>query len=332
MGLLDRLFGRRTNTLLAQAGDGAEHIPDSPYSTALSEIGVKPGDTVHMVCPTCAASFVLELPATNAARTLSVFDGKASVTCANHCFADSTLVDFNPRPLKVTPVGWFENRHCTRYWTDAPASRCPVCGIENYRETLNRVVDEIDRLPASADQPSLVNLTKDLVATFDGVMRAMVHGHAVNLRDAQSQVTEVEIAGRPVLTTSADLAETISRWPGTVSFQNLGGARKNLIEGTCTCAPQHRGPQVSSCSTGTDIETWVTSTLGADAWRDAGRVFQKRHLYQHGLGAADAKYIAATGDHEFRVGQLVAVRRDELQVSAHACAVVAKRFFGLFLS
>lgn len=332
MGLFDRLFGGRPNSSLTRTGVDAEQIPDSPYSTALSGIGVKPGDTVHMVCPTCAASFVLELPATNAARTPSVFDGKVSVTCANHCFADSTLADFDPRPLKATPVGWFENRHCTRYWTDTPASRCPVCGIENYRETLNRVVGEIDRLPTSADQPSLVNLAKDLVATFDGVMRAMVQGHAANLRDALSQVTEAEIAGRPVLTTSADLAETISRWPGTISFQNLGGARKNLIEGTCTCAPQHRGQQVSSCPTGTDIETWVNGQLGADAWRDVGRVFQKRHLYQHGLGAADAKYLAATGDHEFRVGQLVAVRRDELQVSAHACSVIAKHFFGLYLS
>jgi len=160
----------------------------------------------------------------------------------------------------------------------------------------------------------------------------MVHGHAVNMRDALSQVTEAEVAAQPVLTKSEDLAEMISRWPDTISFQNLGGARKNLIEGTCTCVPQHRGQQVSFCPTGTDIETWVTAELGADAWRDAGRVFQKRHLYQHGLGAADAKYIAATGDHEFRVGQLVVARRDELQVSARTCAVIARRFFGLYLS
>lgn len=332
MGLFDRLFGRRAKSSLELAGGDSEHIPDGPYATALTAVGVKPGDTVHMVCPTCAASFVLELPASNSPRTPWVFDGKVSVTCANHCFADLTLVDFHPRQVKVAPVGWFENRHCTRYWTDTPASRCPVCGIENYRETLNRVVSEIKSLPDSPDQTSLVALTKDLVATFDGVMRAMVHGRAANLQDALTQVTEAEAAGQPVLTTSADLAETISRWPGTISFQNLGGARKHLLEWTCTCTPQHRGPQVSSCPTGTDIETWVTGKLGADAWRDAGRVFQKRHLYQHGLGAADAKYIAATGDHEFRVGQLVAVRRDELQVSAQACSIIANHFFGLYLS
>ncbi|MFF2275589.1 hypothetical protein [Agromyces sp. NPDC058126] len=261
-----------------------------------------------------------------------VLDGKVSVTCANHCFSGSSLVGFHPRPVKAPPADWIENLHCTRYWADTPAARCPVCGIENYRQTLNHVVREIGNLPEQPEHESLITLTKDLVATFDGVMRAMARGHAANIEHRLMQHGENEAPQGALSTTRYGLTDTIARWPGTISFQNLPGARKNLLEATCRCTPQHRGAQVDACSTGSDIERWVTDGLSLDAWRDVCRVFQKRHLYQHGLGAADSKYIDQSGDHKFRVGQRVMIGIDELRTSARACSEIANRFFGLFLS
>lgn len=304
------------------------------YRVALHAVGLEPGDIAHMMCPSCSAPFVLELPASDQdlRGVPAVLDGEVPVTCANHCFTQWSLAEFQPRLTATPPSEWIENKHCTRYWTDTPGSRCPLCGMENYREVLKRQVLKVRGLVDGIDQDAVIDATKDLVAVFDGVMRAMVRGHTANLAHARSQLGQPPVVAGFASSGPVEFVDLAERWPESISFQNLPGARKNLLEGTCSCIQWHRGAQIDTCLTGSDIRQWVTAELGADSWHDAARVFQKRHLFQHGLGAADAQYIERTNDHTVRIGQIVRIGADELDVAAQACELVGNRFFAAYLS
>lgn len=308
------------------------------YLAALEQVELQPGDKAQLVCPECAAPFVIELPLSGEVDRLPrVVGSKLFVTCSNHCLTNTTFEQFAPRLIDVPPPEMAENSHCSRYWTDTPSARCPLCGIENYRKTLQVSVEAIRSANATTEQVDLVRLAKDLVATFDGVMRAMVRGHDANLRE---MVSSGQNDGNSVGPNATDvtpaegiaLADYVARWPGSISFQSLPGARKNLLQATCSCDQWHRGNAVEDCTTGSDIERWVTGEIDATAWSDTCRVFQKRHLYQHALGAADDNYLSNTGDQTVRVGQMVPVGHAELLTASEVCTVISSRFFGLYLS
>lgn len=96
-------------------------------------------------------------------------------------------------------------------------------------------------------------------------------------------------------------------FPQVNSFQNLVGARNKMIG------------------------TWDMSSMVSD-WGKLLLVFQKRHLFAHGLGVVDQEYIDKSGDTTATIGKQVSLSSEEVVFLAEETTKIVRAFFGMFLS
>ena len=103
----------------------------------------------------------------------------------------------------------------------------------------------------------------------------------------------------------------ISRERGIeVRFQNLSGARRNVIE-----------------KFGFDFADGLT----LDEWEFIRRTFQKRHLLSHNTGVIDENYILKANDPSATVGRKIRVTHEEVTASVAIVEALGKRLFsGIF--
>jgi hypothetical protein len=134
-----------------------------------------------------------------------------------------------------------------------------------------------------------------IVATFDGVMRQMVHIVGSNV------AAYIESGGEP--------SNAFPLLPAGISFQSLEPARQKLVS-----------------SAGFDRAGRVQD------WPQLVRLFQKRHLLAHRLGVVDEEYVKKTGDQGVQIGRLVPLSRLEITRGATDCLEIVIGFFGQLLS
>lgn len=87
-----------------------------------------------------------------------------------------------------------------------------------------------------------------------------------------------------------------------IRFQNLDKAREEL---------HHLGID-------------LTQGLSVEAWQQAIRLFQKRHLFAHKFGVVDREYLSKTGDKNEIVGRKVQVSIDEVHDLSNTLRTVAR--------
>ena len=150
---------------------------------------------------------------------------------------------------------------------------CPQCGQHNSVHILKmnlelaiRMLDMAIDLPTDLSQRLIENALEDCVSAFDGY-------------------------GKEVCRVCASSATNPAKAEG-MSFQNLGGARKNMIS-----------------LFGFDL----ADGLSTDDWGIALRCFQKRHLVAHKMGVVDQEYVAKTGDALAVVGHKIGVSDVEVR-------------------
>lgn len=150
---------------------------------------------------------------------------------------------------------------------------CPDCGQHNSLQILDKNLELVAKMldMAATAEPEVAagligNALEDCVSAFDGFGREMCRIHAKNSTDAAK-------------------AEKMS-------FQNLEGAKQNLVE-----------------LFGLDF----SAGLNGDEWRAAIRGFQKRHLLSHTMGVVDDEYVRKSGDAQAIVGRKVSVGADEVR-------------------
>jgi hypothetical protein len=79
------------------------------------------------------------------------------------------------------------------------------------------------------------------------------------------------------------------------------------------------------------IGTWDMSSVVSD-WGKVVMVFQKRHLFTHGLGVVDQEYIDKSGDSTSTLGKQVSLGSEEVVFLAEETNKIVHAFFGMFLS
>ena len=165
--------------------------------------------------------------------------------------------------------------HCTlRYTIYGVFAYCPDCGAHNSKQILSKNLDlaikELDLAQQIKEDDLAERLIADslesAVSAFDGFGR---------------EITQVHSAKATAPARVADL-----------SFQNLGGVRKNL-----------------QALFGFDLALGID----ADEWQLAVRCFNKRHLLAHKMGVIDQKYIDAANDASAMVGRRINIDADEVR-------------------
>lgn len=150
---------------------------------------------------------------------------------------------------------------------------CPVCGNHNSLQMLgmNLEIAQKQLLHSRTVDPELErqlveDALENVVAAFDGF-------------------------GREACRRAAPKATNPSRAAG-VHFQNLDGARKNVID-----------------LFGIDL----AAGCSGDDWAFARRCFKKRHLLVHTMGVIDQEYVDTAGDPEAVVGRRITVTPREVE-------------------
>lgn len=175
--------------------------------------------------------------------------------------------------------------HCTlRYSVYGVFAFCPDCGEHNSLQILDKNLDVVAKMLdlASGAERDLAekiieNALEDCVSAFDGFGRELCRVYAEKARSASKAAK--------------------------MSFQNLDGARKNLLEVF--------GIDLSN---GTEPEGWRLLTTG----------FQKRHVVGHRMGIVDEEYVTRTGDADSVVGRRVAIGVDEVKRLAQLVKELAR--------
>jgi len=163
---------------------------------------------------------------------------------------------------------------CTlRYSVYGVFAFCPDCGEHNSLQILDRnlvVVAKMLDLASGAERDLaerlIENALEDCVSAFDGF-------------------------GRELCRVYAEKAGSGSK-AAKMSFQNLDGARRNLLE-----------------LFGIDL----SNGIGPEEWRLLTTGFQKRHVFGHRMGVVDEEYVPKTGDADSVVGRRVAIGVDEVK-------------------
>lgn len=174
---------------------------------------------------------------------------------------------------------------CTlRYSVYGVFACCPDCGQHNSLEILAKNLEVIGKMLdlASTAEKSLAeklieNALEDCVSAFDGFGRELCRVFANEA-------------------TSPARAEKIS-------FQNLEGARSNLVD-----------------LFGFDISEGIDPA----EWGAAAIAFQKRHLVAHKLGVIDADYLKKTGDWNVPLGRKIAISAGEVKAFARILGTLAQ--------
>ncbi len=150
---------------------------------------------------------------------------------------------------------------------------CPDCGQHNSVQILDKSLDVVGKILGMAEVVDgnlstglIENALEDCVSTFDGF------GREVSRVPSQAGVFD-------------EMRES-------VSFQNLEGARKNILR---------------------LFNFDIAAELKADEWSAAIQAFQKRHLLSHKLGVVDQEYIDKSRDTTAVVGRKVRIEAEEVR-------------------
>lgn len=198
-------------------------------------------------------------------------------------------------PGRPTPIHYYREKqletelvcvNCTlRYSVYGVFAFCPDCGQHNSLQILDKNIEVVGKmldLAAAADKElaeTLVeNALEDCVSAFDGFARALCNVHANRAQNA----AKIE----------------------KMSFQNLEGARSNLLD-----------------AFGIDL----SAAVEPDEWRKAGIGFQKRHLVAHKMSVVDRGYITKTGDTLAIVGRKIDIEAAEVSELAKTISKIARR-------
>jgi len=209
---------------------------------------------------------------------------------------DLKSMEFNHRPkggfgigisMKVSgrpmPIRYYREKQletevvCTqcslRYMIYGVFGYCPDCGTHNTVQILNANLQLIEKVLGVADvqelnvaQSLIQNGLEDCVSAFDGFGRELCRVRA-------------KMASEP-----AKAAK--------LSFQNLEGARKNLLA---------------------LFNIKLDENLTEGEWNAAVRSFQKRHLFSHKMGVADDDYVHKSGDLKAVAGRKIGVDANEVR-------------------
>ena len=232
--------------------------------------------------------------------------GKSVVTrqVEEALFKDLKSLEFNHRPrpgafgiglsLKVTRTGsqhpirnYREKQlethvvcdNCTlRYAIYGVFGWCPDCGTHNSFQILQKNLELAAKQLALAESVEselaehlVADALKNIVSAFDGFGR-----------------------------------EVCARKGQDVHFQNLSGARKNVLDAFAF-----------------DFADGLTP----DEWQSACRVFQKRHVLSHKMGVVDEDYVKKSGDAHAVVGRKIIVSRDDVTAAISIVEALGKRLF-----
>lgn len=189
----------------------------------------------------------------------------------------SMKVEGRPRPIRHYSEKELEEEvvcdSCTlRYTVFGTFAFCPDCGKHNSLQILEKNL-------------SLAQKQIDLAATVDGELFAQLIADAL-----ENGVSAFDGFGRETCRVHARKAANPSK-AEAVSFQNLGGAQKNV-----------------QSLFGFDL----SAGLFADEWLSLSRCFQKRHLLAHSMGIVDDEYLRKTNDPLANVGRKITIRADEV--------------------
>lgn len=159
---------------------------------------------------------------------------------------------------------------------------CPDCGSHNSLQILGKNLE-------------LVKKEIALSTTVEGELGAHLLGDAL-----ENAVSAFDGFGR----------EVCAKASTTISFQNLGSARRKVKEAYAF-----------------DFADPVTPK----DWDFVSTVFQKRHLLAHNMGVVDEEYLRKTNDPSAVVGRKVQISQEELNKATLTIEVVGRRLFeGIF--
>lgn len=189
----------------------------------------------------------------------------------------SMKVEGRPRPIRRYSEMELEEEVvcdiCTlRYTVFGTFAFCPDCGKHNSLQILEKNL-------------SLAQKQIELAATVDGDLSAQLIADAL-----ENGVSAFDGFGRETCRVHASKAANPSK-AEAVSFQNLGGAQKNV-----------------QSLFGFDL----SAGLIADEWLSLSRCFQKRHLLAHNMGIVDDEYLRKTNDPQARVGRKITILTEEV--------------------
>ena len=185
-------------------------------------------------------------------------------------------------PGRPTPIHSYREKeletevicsHCTlRYSVYGVFAFCPDCGRHNSIQIFGKNLELVEKmLDLAGDgcgelgEKLVENALEDCVSAFDGFGRELCRVNAIRAR--------------------------IPAKAEKVSFQNLEGARTNLLD-----------------LFGLDL----SALLDATEWRLAVKCFQKRHLVAHKMGIVDQDYLAKSGDKGAIVGRKIKIDLQEV--------------------
>ena len=202
---------------------------------------------------------------------------------------------------RLTPIHKFREKKleteiicasCTlRYAVYGVFAFCPDCGQHNSSQIFDKnleLVEKMLELASKVDDTDVSerlveNALEDCVSAFDGFGKEICRVHA-------------ETAINPIRA-------------GKISFQDLGGANKNL-------------------SSLFDID--LSDGITAEEWEEVTRGFQKRHLLSHRMGVVDEAYIRKTDDIEAVVGRKVTFTPNDVREVVRLVGKLAKYVFAEF--
>lgn len=189
----------------------------------------------------------------------------------------SMKVEGRPRPIRYYRELQLEEEivcdNCTlRYMVYGSFAFCPDCARHNSRQILEKnlslaqkMIDLASRVEDDLSKQLVADALENGVSAFDGFGREICRVYATKASDPAR-------------------AETLS-------FQNLGGAQKNVRQ-----------------MFGIDL----SARLSASEWNFVCRCFQKRHLLAHKMGVVDDAYVNATNDPRTAVGRKVSIDAEEV--------------------
>lgn len=204
-------------------------------------------------------------------------------------------ISMKVKPGRPTPIHYYREKqletevvcvNCTlRYSVYGVFAFCPDCGQHNSLQILDKNLEVVRKMLdlAAEEEKELAeklveNALEDCVSAFDGFGRELCRVHANRARNPARMKK--------------------------MSFQNLDGARSNILE-----------------AFGIDLSTEVEP----DEWRAAGAGFQKRHLVAHKTGVVDQDYITKTGDTRAVLGRKIGIEADEVRQLASIISKLALR-------
>jgi hypothetical protein len=204
-------------------------------------------------------------------------------------------ISMKVKPSHPTPIHHYREKkleteivcvNCTlHYSVYGVFACCPDCGQHNSLQILRKNLEVVRKMldlaggtESELAEKLIENALEDCVSAFDGFGRELCRIHANK-------------AWNP-----ARLEK--------MSFQNLEGARKHLME-----------------LFGIDLSVEVPP----DEWGAATVGFQKRHLVAHKMGVVDQNYITKTTDTRTVVGRKISIGADEVKQLTGIISTLATR-------